>query len=174
MAGELWKNQEELVEATRILQKNYPNITVAIVGSGYQTTIDRLTTMIKDYGLEKNILLTGRVARSDMPQIFFDLDLSVSTHRNEGFGIVHIESLAALTPVVAYNSGGLVEILHKGGGQLVNGGTAEFARAILDLLHDDARREQLGREGRTVIEEYFSIEVMVDSHRHFYEDLVCQ
>lgn len=174
MAGELWKNQEELVEATRILQKFYPDITVAIVGSGYQSTIDRLTAMIRNYGLEKNVILTGRVPRSDMSQIFFDFDLSVSTHRNEGFGIVHIESLAALTPVVAYNSGGLVEILHKGGGHLVDGETAEFAQAILDLLHDDTRREQLGREGRAVVEEHFSIAAMCDSHRQFYRKLICQ
>ena len=107
MAGELWKNQEELVEATRILKESYPEITVAIVGSGYQGTVDKLNAMIKEYGLEKNVVLTGRVARSDMPRIFSDFDLSVSTHRNEGFGIVHLESLASLTPVVAYNAGGL-------------------------------------------------------------------
>lgn len=173
MAGELWKNQEELIEAARILQKSYPDITIAIVGSGYQNTIDGLDAMIKSYGLEKNVILTGRVARSEMSKIFFDFDLSVSTHRNEGFGIVHIESLASMTPVVAYNSGGLVEILNKGGGRLVNGNTADFAQAILDILHDDPLREQLGREGRAVVEEHFTIAGMIDSHRSFYQGLLC-
>lgn len=174
MAGELWKNQEELVVATRILQETYPDITVAIVGSGYQSSVDKLTAMIRDSGLERNIVLTGRVARSDMPRIFFDFDLSVSTHRNEGFGIVHIESLAALTPVVAYNSGGLVEILSKGGGRLVDGQTKAFAQAILDLLHDDAQRAQLGREGRAVVEKFFSIAAMGDAHQLYYRRLLCQ
>jgi glycosyltransferase involved in cell wall biosynthesis len=170
MVGELWKNQEELVEAGRFLVDRYPGITIAFIG-GYDSA-ESLTQKIDDSGLQDNFVLTGRVPRERIPDIFFDLDLSVSTHRNEGFGIVHIESLAGYTPVVAYNSGGLVEILRKGGGVLVDGGTADFAEAVLDLLGDDAKRTQLGKEGRQVVEENFSIDAMGRKHLQFYERIV--
>ncbi len=170
MVGELWKNQEELVDAAPRLVERFPDITIAFIG-GYDGS-ESLTQKIAASGLQDHFILTGRVDRKAIPDVFFDLDLSVSTHRNEGFGIVHIESLAALTPVVAYNSGGLVEILEKGGGVLVNGTTGEFADAVSGLLADDAKRWELGKEGRKVVEEHFSVDAMGRKHLAFYEKVV--
>ena len=170
MSGEFWKNQEELVDAAHFLVKEFPHIMIAFIG-GYEGG-ERLERKIAAAGLEKNFILTGRIPRVRMPDVFFDLDLSVTTHRNEGFGIVHIESLAAYTPVVAYNSGGLVEILSKGGGLLVDGGTREFSDTIIALLKDHDRRFALGREGRRVVEEFFSVNSMGRRHLSFYQKLI--
>jgi glycosyltransferase involved in cell wall biosynthesis len=169
MVGELWKNQEELVTVAPYLVERFPDITIAIIG-GYDNA-EPLRKKIADAGLDEHFVLTGRVARDLIPDVFFDLDLSVSTHRNEGFGIVHLESLAAFTPVVAYNSGGLVEIIRKGGGVLVDGGDKEFAAAVIGLLDDDERRWELGMAGRSVVEEHFSVEVMGRRHHEFYRRL---
>jgi len=170
MVGELWKNQEELVDAARVLVDSFPDLTVAFIG-GYEES-KSLKDRISRHGLEKHSVLTGRLPRNLIPDVFFDLDLSVSTHRNEGFGIVHIESMACLTPVVAYDSGGLVEIVRKGGGVLVEGGTREFARAVAELLSDDERRHRLGLEGRKVVEDHFSIDAMGRNHRSYYRDVL--
>lgn len=168
MVGELWKNQTELIDVGVILQKKYPQITIAIVGGGDDA---ELRAKIAACGLERNFVLTGRIPREQIPDLFYDLDLSVSTHRHEGFGIVHIESLAVGTPVVAYNSGGLVEVIRKGGGVLVDGGSEAFAAAVDTLLADDAQRAALGREGRLVAERYFTLDVMAQNHAAFLERL---
>ncbi|MDD2542185.1 MAG: glycosyltransferase family 4 protein, partial [Desulfuromonadaceae bacterium] len=110
--------------------------------------------------------------REQIPDLFYDLDLSVSTHRNEGFGIVHIESLAACTPVIAYNNGGLVEIIRKGGGILVNGGTDDFSREIITLLSDDDRRYAMGEEGRRVFEDNFTLDMMVKHHVEYFHEIL--
>jgi glycosyltransferase involved in cell wall biosynthesis len=171
MAGELWKNQEELVDVAVRLKEHFPEITIAIVGGGIDEQFEFIRKKIKSCDLEDNFALTGRVDRNLMSDIFYDFDLSVSTHRNEGFGIVHIESLAACTPVVAYNSGGLVEILNKGGGIIVDGGVDELAKEICAVLGDDKKRRELGIEGRQVVEEYFSLETMAQNHHDFYDCL---
>jgi glycosyltransferase involved in cell wall biosynthesis len=106
-----------------------------------------------------------------MLDIFYDFDLSVSTHRNEGFGIVHLESLAACTPVVAYNSGGLTEILNNGGGITAEGGIDELAKEIRAVLNNDEKRRELGIEGRQVVEDYFSLETMAQNHYDFYNSM---
>jgi glycosyltransferase involved in cell wall biosynthesis len=169
MVGELWKNQEELVDAGVRLCAAFPEITIAIVGGG---GTDILTQKIAAYGLENNFILTGRIPREQIPDLFYDLDLSVSTHRNEGFGIVHIESLAACTPVIAYNNGGLVEIIRKGGGILVNGGTDDFSREVITLLSDDDRRYAMGEEGRRVFEENFTLDMMVKNHVEYFQEIL--
>ena len=170
MVGEMWKNQEELVEAAPAMLEAFPDMTLAFVG-GYDEPAS-LKERIAKLGLQKHFVLTGRLPRTLIPDVFHDLDLSVSTHRNEGFGIVHIESIASLTPVVAYNSGGLVEILRNGGGVLVDGGIREFAQAVVELLSDDEKRFRLGIEGRKVAEEYFSIDTMGKNHLRFYEKIL--
>jgi glycosyltransferase involved in cell wall biosynthesis len=172
MAGELWKNQEELVDVAVRLKKHWPEITIAIVGGGSDEQFEFIRKKIKSCNLEGNFVLTGRVNRDLMPDIFFDFDLSVSTHRNEGFGIVHIESLAACTPVIAYNSGGLVEILAKGGGQLVVGGADQLAEAIIEFLLDDEHRRDIGIEGRKLVEDSFTLESMSLNHFNYYKSLI--
>jgi glycosyltransferase involved in cell wall biosynthesis len=75
-----------------------------------------------------------------------DLDLSVSTFHNEGFGLIHLESLAAGTPVVAYQEGGQVDILSgEEAGILVDGGIADFAAGIIALLKYHDRRFAMGK-----------------------------
>ena len=170
MIGPLWKNQEELVDATPRMLEAFPDLTVAIVG-GYEDSAS-LDDRIARGGLQRHFLQVRHIARRLIPDVFHDLDLSVSTHRNEGFGIVHLESLASLTPVVAYDSGGLVEILRHGGGLLVDGGPEEFARAVVSLLSDDDRRRALGLEGRKAVEDRFSIDAMGREHLRFYEGIL--
>jgi len=170
MIGPLWKNQEELVDATPRMLETFPDLTVAIVG-GYEDSAS-LNERIARHGLQKHFVQARHIPRALIPDVFHDLDLSVSTHRNEGFGIVHLESLASLTPVVAYNSGGLVEILGKGGGVLVDGGPREFAQAVVELLSDDGRRRRLGLEGRKSVEDRFSIDAMGRESLRYYEDIL--
>jgi glycosyltransferase involved in cell wall biosynthesis len=172
MVGDLWKNQAELVDIANLLRDEFPAIAIAVVGAGSAGTIEALHRKIEENGLQDNFIISDRIDRSRIPDLFFDFDVSLSTYRHEGFGIVHIESLAAMTPLIAYNSGGLREIVRKGGGILVDGSTKEFAIALADLLRDGGRRRALGREGRRVVEEYFTMDIMCRRHFEYYSALL--
>jgi glycosyltransferase involved in cell wall biosynthesis len=172
MVGELWKNQEELVPITQLLVEEFPSLCVAIVGGEGHASFAGLRDKIAACGLERHFELVPRIPRSSIPDVFYDFDLSVSTHRNEGFGIVHIESLAAGTPAVAYRAGGLVEILEKGGSLLVDGGPAAFAMAVGQLLRNQEERTTKAQEGRRVVEAEFSIDAMGGRHFEYYKNLM--
>ncbi|TFG60097.1 MAG: glycosyltransferase, partial [Deltaproteobacteria bacterium] len=97
---------------------------------------------------------------------------SVTTHRNEGFGIVHLESLAAGTPVVAYNEGGVVDTFRgEDVGMLVEGGPAEFYRAIVELLTDHEKRFAMGAAGYELVKRRYSLHAMRQTYLHFYRRL---
>ncbi len=173
MVGELWKNQEELVDATPMLLEEFPTLTVAFIGKAPPVRVEPLKERARRLGVEKNILFTGLVPRGNIADVFHDLDLSVTTHRNEGFGIVHLESLAAGTPVVAYNDGGFVDIFRgEDVGILVDGGTAEFASAVNSLLKDDSRRFAMGARGYDLMKRKYTLRAMGDSYLDFYRKLV--
>lgn len=176
MVGAFFKNQGELIEIISLLKREFPSITVALVGDD---TDSGLTVPIKEkakqLGVADSVIFTGKVPHERLADIYFDLDLSVSTFRNEGFGLVHLESLAAGTPVVAYNEGGQVDIF-KGNdaGILVDGGPAQFAEAVAGLLRDHERRFAMGREGGTLVRERFSKESMGARYNAFLKKLCAE
>ncbi len=172
MIGELRKNQAELVDVASHLKQQLPDFSMVIVGRGNEEEFKLLHEKIDRLNLTKHFILTGNVDRSCMPDIFYDLDVSVTTNRREPFGLAFLESLAAYTPLVAYDSGGPVEILGKGGGILVTGGPKEMADRLFTLLSDHDQMKALGLAGRTAAEKYFSIDAMGEQHHHFYSDIL--
>jgi glycosyltransferase involved in cell wall biosynthesis len=174
MVGDLWKNQAELLDAVPAVAAAFPTVTVAFVGGerggrGYLA----LERAVSDRGLGARVILTGHVPRERIPDVFYDLDVSVTTHRNEGFGRVIVESLVAGTPVVGYDAGSVGELLRAGDvGAAVRGGPAELAAAIVRLLADDERRARLGREAYVVAKREFATEVRVRRYLAFYERLL--
>jgi glycosyltransferase involved in cell wall biosynthesis len=174
MVGEFWKNQSELVDAIPIMKKDFPGLKVALVGDNSdQGLFVPLMEKIQRMGLEKDVIFTGRIPRERIPDVFYDFDLSVTTHRNEGFGIVHLESLAAGTPVVTYDEGGMVDIFQgEEVGEVVAGGPADFAAAVTRLLQDDPRRFALGRNGYDLISRHYSLAAMGRRYLEFYRRLL--
>jgi glycosyltransferase involved in cell wall biosynthesis len=86
----------------------------------------------------------------------------------EPFGLVMIESMACGTPVIAFNSGSVPEILEDGvTGFVVD--TVEQAAAQVGKL-DGLSRSRV----RTRFEERFSVEAMARAYVKIYEDLTAE
>jgi L-malate glycosyltransferase len=173
MVGELWKNQDELIDVVAMLKGEFPSLKLALIGSDMDERIKiPLVAKIRGMALEEDILFTGFVSREWMPDLFHDLDLSVTTFRNEGFGMALVESLAAGTPVVGYDAGGFVDVLREeDAGILVDGGVREFSAAVAELLRDDRRRNSMGEKGYRLVERKYSLQAMAGNYLAFYEKL---
>ncbi|MDD2944134.1 MAG: glycosyltransferase family 4 protein [bacterium] len=170
MVGAFWKNQIELIECIPALRDKFPNIKIVFVGDNTEVPlVTPLIDKIQELQVESQVIFTGKVPREDISNIFFDLDLSVSTHRNEGFGLVHLESLSTGTPVVCYNEGGQIDIFDgTGAGVLVDGGPSEFVSEVISLLKDHQRRFDMGRTGVELVRKRFSVEVMTARYVEFF------
>lgn len=90
----------------------------------------------------------------------------------EAFGLVLAEALACGTPVVATDTGGMVEVVGRDGevGRLFDGGAPDLARALVDAI-------ELCRDGRTAARcreraERFSTEVSARQYADLYRDLL--
>ena len=174
MVGAFFKNQVELVEIVALLKREFPAIKLALVGDDADPGLTGpIKEKAKQLGVAESVIFTGKVPHERLADVYFDLDLSVSTFRNEGFGLVHLESLAAGTPVVVYNEGGQVDIL-KGNdaGVLVEGGTAEFAAAVAGLLRDNERRFAMGHEGVNLVCSSFSLATMGRGYLDFFAEVI--
>lgn len=123
-----------------------PPVHAVIAGDGpLQATVDGL---IAERGLQ------GRVHRlglcTDMPALYAELDVLVSTSWSEAMPLALMEALASGLPVVATRVGGVPDLIEHGqNGWLVAPGDAQdVAGRCAGLLADAAGRARMGRQAR--------------------------
>jgi glycosyltransferase involved in cell wall biosynthesis len=97
-------------------------------------------------GSADRIVWLGRVAETELPQMYASADLYVWPAIGEAWGMTLLEAQSAGLPVVAGRSGGIPDVVADGEtGILVPAGDARaFALAIAALLDDAPRRRMMG------------------------------
>ncbi len=169
--GDLWKNQIEFLDSLAVIRQTLPDTLFALVAEKSDSTeVLRFKRKADELGLSDAILWVGRLSKNDILQFYADVDVAVSTHRNEGFGIWVLEALAMGTPVVSVNAGGIRDSLENcPAGLLVDGGPAEMSEAILKILSDDTLRKNMSSAGPRWVEERFKKERMIDDYYQFFK-----
>ncbi|CAN4098667.1 unnamed protein product [Withania somnifera] len=82
------------------------------------------------------------------------------TRKDEHFGIVPLEAMAAYKPVIACNSGGPVETVKHGmTGFLCDPSPREFASAMSNFIQDPHMSEKMGQDARQHVAESFSTNI---------------
>jgi glycosyltransferase involved in cell wall biosynthesis len=117
-----------------------------IVGDGELR--DSLLASEEARALAERLTWTG--FRRDIPDVCFASDVVALTSDNEGTPVSLIEALAAGTPVVSTNVGGVASVVRDGHTGLLAGADDEqgLAEAIALLLDDARLAERLSTEGR--------------------------
>lgn len=120
-------------------------------------------------GLEVQFL--GR--RSDVPRLLRHVDLLVHPSWAEGFPNAVLEAMCAGKPVVATRVGGCPELVSAETGRLVEPRRPDqLAGAIEELLSHPSLAQELGRRGRRVVEERYSLERLSQTIESLYESLL--
>ncbi|MBP9007622.1 glycosyltransferase family 4 protein [Methanospirillum hungatei] len=93
------KHPELVVEAVRVLIRDYHDLTCTMIGDGPMMT--RIVEMIHDYGLSENIHLPGFVSDyQEVIRLMKAARVFVLPSEREGFGIVCVEAMACGLPIV--------------------------------------------------------------------------
>jgi glycosyltransferase involved in cell wall biosynthesis len=94
-----------------------------------------------------------------MPFVFNSADLYVTTAIEEAFGQTLLEASACGLPVVAFNIGGIKDVVVDGETGLLADrvSAADLLGAIDRLVGDAALREKLGQNGRARVESRFTL-----------------
>jgi glycosyltransferase involved in cell wall biosynthesis len=120
-------------------------------------------------GIEARFL--GR--RTDVPRILRHVDLLVHPSWAEGFPNAVLEAMCAGKPVVATRVGGCPELVSAETGRLVEPRRPEeLASAVEELLSNPALAQELGRRGRRLVEERYSLDRMSQTIQSLYESLL--
>ena len=166
------KGQRHLIDAAKIVVQQVPDARFVIAGEGeLRPALER---QIKDYHLEKHVLLAG--FRPDVLSVHKAFDIFVMSSVTEGLGTSLLDAMAAGKPIVATHTGGIPEVVAQGEtGLLVPGRDHDaLADAIVRLLNDPELRRGMGDAGRARARALFSAERMVQSTLNVYQRVALQ
>lgn len=119
-----------------IIQKNYPNARLMVVGDGNEKA--RLEKLARDLDL-KNVEFIGYVPHEKMPEFYKEADIYLNSPNIDNMPNSIIEAFAYGIPVVSTNAGGIPYIVEDGKTGLlvkVNDHRA-LARKAIELLENE-------------------------------------
>ncbi len=139
---------------------------LVLVGSG--PDLRELESMAVENGVERDLVILGN--RESVADVTAAADLMLLPSQTESFGLVALESLACMTPVIATDAGGLPEVIDHGvtGYLAPVGDTETMADYALQLLEDDIQLKQMGEAGRKTAFEKFNLDTMLDKYEALY------
>ncbi len=144
-----------LVEAVPRVLREYPAAKFVIAGSGGYAI--QLRQRAWELGVSDRILFTGFIPDEDRDRLYCVASCAVFPSLYEPFGIVALQAMAARTPVVVSEVGGLAEVVrHAETGITVYPDNPEsLAWGILHtLLRPDWARQRADNAYRLVLDEY--------------------
>ena len=165
-----WKGHQVFLHALTQVTAAIPDVQVIVVGGeevadrGYQQALQALARRL---GSAEQVRFLGH--REDALRLYALVDVLVhASLRDEPFGRVIVEGMAAGRPVVATRGGGPVEIVRHGEtGYLVpQGDPNALANAIVELLRHPERARRMGAAARADVARRFQAR---DTARHIMD-----
>jgi glycogen(starch) synthase len=151
----------------KVLEK--VNAKFVIVGSGYMK--DQLSNIVRSMGLEHKVLFTGFIDEVSLLKLQCCADVSVVPSLFEPFGIVALEAMAAKSPVVVSDTGGLGEIVDHDvtGVKMYSNNTESLAWGVTKVLLDEKYRNSLRENAYKKIQEKYDWEKIAQQTGRIYE-----
>ena len=158
-----------LVEA---LAKMRHRASLDVVGDG--PLGDELKARAVSLGLADRIQWLGQLPQPKLTELYRRATALVVPSTDEGLGLVAVEAQLCETPVVAYDSGGLTDMVqHDRTGLLVPPGNVDALAGALDgLLERADRGGDLGRAGRIVALAGFAPESAARRYAGIYRSVI--
>ncbi|MZP28950.1 DUF1957 domain-containing protein [Heliobacterium undosum] len=162
------KGSPVLVEAMPSVLRRRPQARLVIAGKG--PLLETLKERAAELGVGEKITFAGFVDDSTRNRLLTSADVAVFPSLYEPFGIVALEAMAAGTPVIVGDAGGLGEIIRHGqNGLKVPPGDAEaLADAIVQVLADRDGAAAMVREALREVDELYGWDTIAEQTAALY------
>jgi glycosyltransferase involved in cell wall biosynthesis len=178
------RDEQRLLFVGRLMpQKGVDHLLHALAAMKTQAWLDivgdgpsrgALETLSRELGVASRVRWHGQLSQSELPRMYRSAAAVVVPSAEEGLGLVAVEALLCETPVVAFDSGGLRDVIqHDRTGLLVPAGDrTALARTLDDLLTRDGRGGDLGRAGRLYALSAFAPESAARRYAEIYQQVI--
>ena len=167
------KGQDVFIRSIPAILEKCPNSKFIIVGDDFKQGqyIEHLKNLAVQLGVAEHVAFLGQ--RQDIPEVMKDLNVFVLASKNEPFGLVVVEAMAAGIPVVATAAGGVTEIIEheKSGFLFAIDDDYMLAEAVTKILRNPAIVHSINQQAKSRVRLLFSIESMTEQTMAIYRSV---
>jgi len=162
------KRAADVIDIFYKVQKVIPS-KLLLVGEGPDR--ENIECQAKDLGILDKILFMGN--SNEVNKLLCYSDLFLLPSETESFGLAALEAMAARTPVISTNSGGLSEVNVNGvTGFLSNvGDTDDMAKNSIYILEDLERLQQF-KQNALAQAKRFSLQNVLPDYKEVYREVI--
>jgi len=142
------KNLASLLEAYAAARARGVAEVLMLVGGGTSAYIAALRAKAVSLNIIGDVLFAGYLPEDALPAAYANARAFVYLSLYEGFGLPVAEAMACGLPVVASSASCFPEIVGDAGILVDPGDVPAQARALVEVLTDDARRQELSAKAR--------------------------
>ena len=161
------KRIQDVLEVFKLVNKKVSSKLI-IVGEGPE--MEKIDSFLVDYpAFIDKIKIMGK--QNDLRAVLTHADIFLLPSEKESFGLAALEAMAAATPIISSNTGGIPEVnIHEKTGFLANVGDVEkMAEYGVKLLTDESLLNEMKKTAKEVAKTFDYKRVIP-----MYENLYCQ
>lgn len=165
------KGVDFLEKIINSVQERIPNSKFTIIGHDEtENGISRREVLRNNIFYRDSVLFIDRVNNTEITRYLFENKLLILPSRTEALPMVVLEAFSCALPVVAFNVGGLGEMLNDGNeGFLISRFDTEmFSNRIVQILLDPALQDTLSKNARKKYESSFEVKAVFSDLEIFY------
>ena len=172
------KDIKTFIKSTAVIYDQFEDVEFLILGPYDEDPeyYNDCNVLVEQLGLSNVINFCGKV---ELKHFYPAIDVVVLSSISEGQPLVLLEAFCFSIPVVTTDVGSCFELVHGKPGEDQELGEAghivPFGRAdllgekILDLLHDDFKREEFGKSGYQRFIKYYQEHTSISNYRDLYQ-----
>jgi N-acetyl-alpha-D-glucosaminyl L-malate synthase BshA len=162
------KRAKDVIKIFYKIQQQIPS-KLLLVGEGPDR--ENIENLAKDLGIYERILFLGN--SNEVNKLLCYSDLFLLPSETESFGLAALEAMAARTPVISTNSGGLPEVNINGvTGFLSNvGDTDDMAKNGIYILENSERLQQFKQDALEQAKK-FSMQNVLPAYKDVYREVI--
>lgn len=165
------KGVQVLLDAAPKVLSRHPNTKFVIAGKGPH--MDALRRQAKNLNIEHRVYFTGYIDDNLRNSLYSWSDVAVFPSLYEPFGIVALEAMAARTPVIISDTGGLSEIIMHGidGLKFYPGNPNSLADMILRMFYETGLAEKLEERAYQKVKQHFNWRQIAEATVNVYREV---
>jgi glycosyltransferase involved in cell wall biosynthesis len=166
--------QKGVAELLQALARQRTPAAADIVGDGPDAASVR--ALADSLGITGRVRWHPAVTQVRLAELYRSAEVLAVPSREEGLGLVAAEAMLCETPVIAFASGGLTDVVADGVNGLLapTGDIDAFARALDTLIAEPTRARALGTRGRLDVLGRFSPAAVGATYKAIYDSVLAR
>jgi len=166
--------QDIAVRALARVVKNFPGARLILTGEGEGDFLEKLKSLVRKFGLHKQVSFTGRLDHHALLKVFQQCDVILQPSRWDTFGVAILDAGAVNLPSISTAVGGVTDLVINGvtGLTVPPENVEALTQAMIRLAEDPELRIKLGQNARDLASNLYSFDMHAKRMEAIYRDLI--